>query len=86
MHNSGCNTSEKHQVVYRSFVRDFRLQRAEDVRTAKEPGELRIDWTGVARPDYEKARLATEQPPRGSGFVLTNPEYREGFRVCTCGS
>ena len=51
---------------------------AYNVRTTpqKEPGELRIDWTGVPRPDYEKARLATQQPLRVSGFVLTNPEIK----------
>jgi hypothetical protein len=40
----------------------------------KEPGGLRIDWTGGPRPEHEKARLATQQPLRVSGFVLTNPE------------
>jgi hypothetical protein len=60
-----------------SLINAIRLQRAEDVRTAKEPGELRIDWTGVPRLDYEKARLATQQPFRVSGFVLTNPEIEK---------
>jgi hypothetical protein len=57
-----------------ALINAIRLQRADDVHTAKEAGELRIDWTGVPRPDYEKASLATQQPLRVAGFVLTNPE------------
>jgi hypothetical protein len=59
------------------LINAIRLQRAEDVRTAKEPGELRIDWTDVRRPDYEKARLAPQHPLWVSGFVLTNPEIEK---------
>ncbi|HEY6128615.1 MAG TPA: hypothetical protein VIW23_10575 [Candidatus Acidoferrum sp.] len=46
-----------------SLINAIRLQRAEDVRIAKEPGELEIDWTGIPRPDYGKARLANLGTP-----------------------
>ena len=38
-----------------SLINAIRLQRAEEVRAAKEPGELRIAWTGVPLPDRHPA-------------------------------
>ena len=40
-----------------SLINAIRLQRAEDVRTDKEPGELRIDWTDVPRPENDRIKL-----------------------------
>ena len=40
-----------------SLINAIRLQRAEDVRAAKEPGELRIDWTDVPRPERDRIKL-----------------------------
>jgi hypothetical protein len=44
-----------------SLINAIRLQRAEDVRTAKDPQNFVIDWTDVPRPNREKARLTTQQ-------------------------
>ncbi len=54
---------------------------SDDPRPSARPdtGELHIDWTGVPRPDYAKARLA-EQPPLSD----TLHTRVTGFRVCTC--
>ena len=40
-----------------SLINAIRLQRAEDVRAAKDPGELRIDWTDVPRPERDRIQL-----------------------------
>jgi hypothetical protein len=45
-----------------SLINAIRLQRAEDVRAAKDPGELRIDWTDVPRPEHDRIQLAQQQP------------------------
>jgi hypothetical protein len=45
-----------------SLINAIRLQRAEDVRAAKEPGELRIDWTDVPRPERDRVKLANQHP------------------------
>ena len=40
-----------------SLINAIRLQRAEDARAAKDPGELRIDWTDVPRPERDRIKL-----------------------------
>ena len=62
-----------------SLINAIRLQRAEDLRATKEPGELQIDWTDVLRPDYDKARLARQQPL--SDTLHTRSRLIRGFGV-----
>ncbi len=46
-----------------SLINAIRLQRAEDVRTAKDDAdELRIDWTGVPCPEHDRVDLPKHQP------------------------
>jgi len=43
---------------------------AEDRIAAKEPAELRIDWTGVPRPERDLARIRAQQPISDSPHSL----------------
>ena len=47
-----------------SLVNALRLQRAEEVRAAKDdPGSFQIDWTDVPRPDRSAQRDLNQQQP-----------------------
>jgi hypothetical protein len=48
--------------IANSLLNSLRLLNAEDRIAAKEPTELRIDWTGVPRPDRERQNPPPSHP------------------------
>ncbi len=60
-----------------SLINAIRLQRAEEVRSAKDdPSQFQFDLTGFPRPDRSGQRDLNQQPLRVSGSVLADPEVK----------
>jgi hypothetical protein len=48
--------------IANSLLTSFRLLNTEDRIAVKDPENLRIDWTGVPRPDRDRALTRAQQP------------------------
>src|SRR5258708_10352292 len=57
--------------IANSLLTSFRLLNTEDRIAVKDPENLRIDWTGVPRPDRDRALIRAQQPIADSTTPLT---------------